>query len=162
VSVDRLSKFLVNWKSFELILPRPYRQLREKALKSSVQDMLDCLTRPRRRVSTSQLKPSCSLRYSKPNSHSCLSDVQESIRTYSERAFAHLQRSIVADEEIQRKWLCAFGKGEVACEKLGGVDLLSHGIWAFKVDARGARTDLVFQDSDVDLARSSATQQASC
>ncbi len=34
----------------------------------------------------------------------------------------------------------------MACEKLGAVHLLLHGIWAFKVDAAGARTDLVFQE----------------
>jgi hypothetical protein len=40
----------------------------------------------------------------------------------------------------------AFTDGEVACEKLGAVHLLLHGIWAFKIDAAGARTDLVFQE----------------
>ncbi len=75
-----------------------------------------------------------------------LSDTQESIRTRSERAFHHLQRSIVADEEFRRKWQNAFEEGEVSCEKLGAVHLLLHGIWAFKVNAAGARTDLVFQE----------------
>jgi hypothetical protein len=75
-----------------------------------------------------------------------LSDNQESIRTRSERAFHHLQRSIVADEDFRRKWQNAFEAGEVPCERLGAVHLLLHGIWAFKVDAVGARTDLVFQE----------------
>ncbi len=75
-----------------------------------------------------------------------LSDTQESIRTRSERAFHHLQRSIVADDEFRRKWQNAFNKGEVSCEKLGAVHLLLHGIWAFKVNAAGERTDLVFQE----------------
>jgi hypothetical protein len=75
-----------------------------------------------------------------------LSDTQESIRTRSERAFHHLQRSIVADEEFRRKWQNAFDEGEVSCEKLGAVHLLLHGIWAFKVNAAGAKTDLVFQE----------------
>lgn len=75
-----------------------------------------------------------------------LSDTQESIRTRSERAFHHLQRSIVADEDCRRKWQNAFEAGEVPCERLGAVHLLLHGIWAFKVDAAGARTDLVFQE----------------
>lgn len=75
-----------------------------------------------------------------------LSDVQESIRARSERAFAHLQRSIVVDSAFRDKWQTAFEEGEVACEKLGAVHLLLHGIWAFKVDAAGARTDLVFQE----------------
>ncbi len=75
-----------------------------------------------------------------------LSDVQESIRSRSERAFSHLQRSIIVDEDLREKWNKAFESGEVACEKLGAVHLLLHGIWAFKVDAIGARTDLVFQE----------------
>jgi len=80
-----------------------------------------------------------------------LSDVQESIRSRSERAFSHLQRSIVVDEDLGAKWLKAFEHGEVACEKLGAVHLLLHGIWAFKVDAAGARTDLVFQEPASDF-----------
>lgn len=75
-----------------------------------------------------------------------LSDAQESIRSRSERAFHHLQRSIVADEDFRKKWGHAFDTGEVQCERLGAVHLLLHGIWAFKVDAAGARTDLVFQE----------------
>lgn len=81
-----------------------------------------------------------------------LSDVQQSIRARSERAFAHLQRSIVADADIRRKWQVALSEGEVACEKLGAVHLLLHGIWAFKVNATGERTDLVFQEPARDLA----------
>jgi hypothetical protein len=80
-----------------------------------------------------------------------LSDVQESIRARSERAFSHLQRSIVVDAAFRNKWQAAFEKGEVECEKLGAVHLLLHGIWAFKVDATGARTDLVFQEPAGDL-----------
>lgn len=81
-----------------------------------------------------------------------LSDVQESIRARSERAFAHLQRSIVVDPDVRAKWQKAFGDGEVACEKLGAVHLLLHGIWAFKIDAVvAARTDLVYQEPAADL-----------
>jgi hypothetical protein len=72
---------------------------------------------------------------------------QERIRVRSERAFLHLQRQLVVDEEIRAKWQKAFSKGEVSCEKLGSVHLLSHGIYAFKVDAAGARTDLIFNDA---------------
>ncbi len=75
-----------------------------------------------------------------------ISDLAAFARRQSERAFVHLQRSIVVDEDEQRKWREAFQKGETACEKLGAVRLLSHGIWAFKVDAVGERTDLVFQE----------------
>jgi len=67
-------------------------------------------------------------------------------RSITERAFEHLQRSIVADESHRNKWISAFGKNETTCEKLGAVHLLLHGIWAFKINAAGARTDLVFGD----------------
>ena len=80
-----------------------------------------------------------------------LSDVQEVIRARSELAFAHLQRSIVVDQAFRKKWKTAFKKGEVECEKLGAIHLLQHGIFAFKVDAAGARTDLVFQEPAGDL-----------
>lgn len=76
-----------------------------------------------------------------------LADVQQNIRSRSEVAFAHLQRSIVVDPDFQRKWQDAFSSGEVKCEALGAVHLLSHGIWAFKVSAEGERTDLVYQES---------------
>jgi hypothetical protein len=82
-----------------------------------------------------------------------LSDVQEFIRARSERAFSHLQRSIVVDASFREKWQEVFKNGEVACEKLGAVHLLLHGIWAFKVDAAGARTDLVFQEPAGDLTK---------
>lgn len=80
-----------------------------------------------------------------------LSDFQDSIRARSELAFSHLQRLIVADSIFREKWKDAFKKGEVECEKLGAVHLLHHGIWAFKVNAKGARTDLVFQEPAGDL-----------
>ena len=80
-----------------------------------------------------------------------LSDVQESIHARCERAFSHLQRTIAVDGAFRKKWRAAFDKGEVECEKLGAVHLLWHGIWAFKVDAIGARTDLVFQEPAGDL-----------
>ena len=49
-----------------------------------------------------------------------LSDVQAVIRARSERAFSHLQRSIVADRVIRERWNAAFDEGEVACEALAG------------------------------------------
>lgn len=76
-----------------------------------------------------------------------LADTQESIRGLSARAFKHLQRQIVADTDVRTKWQRAHSDGEVACEKLGSVHLLSHGIFAFKASAEGERTDLVFNDS---------------
>jgi hypothetical protein len=75
-----------------------------------------------------------------------LSDTAAVAMRLSERAFSHLQRSIVADKEFQRKWVEAFKKDEPACEKLAAVHLLLHGIWAFKVGVAGERTDLVIND----------------
>lgn len=80
-----------------------------------------------------------------------LSDHQASIQSRAERAFEHLQRSIVVDELMVDRWRKAWEAGEVECEKLGAVHLLSHGIWAFKVDSKGARTDLVYQEPVHDL-----------
>jgi hypothetical protein len=80
-----------------------------------------------------------------------VSDHQASIRSRVERAFEHLQRSIAVDEGMRTRWQAAHQAGEVECEKLGAVHLLSHGIWAFKVDAKGARTDLVYQEPLQDL-----------
>lgn len=71
-------------------------------------------------------------------------DTREKLRSACELAFVHLQRLIVVDEDVRAKWRRAFSDGETKCEKLGAVHLLWHGIWAFKVDASGARTDLVF------------------
>jgi hypothetical protein len=81
-----------------------------------------------------------------------LSDAQVAIRTRSERAFSHLKRLIVVDSIIRERWIEALKSGEVACEKLGAVHLLWHGIWAFKVSAEGERTDLVYQETAVGIA----------
>lgn len=75
-----------------------------------------------------------------------LDDPLERVRSASELAFMHLQRQIAADKDYRAKWLDAFAKNEPQCEKLGGVHLLWHGIWAFKVDAAGGKTDLVYQE----------------
>src|ERR1700722_5384768 len=87
-----------------------------------------------------------------------LSGRQEQIRARSERALLHLQRSLIVDADISRKWKKAFGTNEVACEKLGSVHLLSHGIYAFKVDASGARTDLVFNEPPPDALLAQAVE----
>jgi hypothetical protein len=88
-----------------------------------------------------------------------LFDAQVAIRSRTERAFLHLQRLIVVDATARNQWKAALKAKEVACEKLGAVHLLWHGIWAFKVDGKGERTDLVFQqivDSIHDEQRFSA------
>lgn len=64
----------------------------------------------------------------------------------SERAFIHLQRSIAVDEQLRTRWQTAFTTHETACERLGSVHLLLHGIWAFKLNAEKARTDLMFEE----------------
>jgi hypothetical protein len=79
-----------------------------------------------------------------------LADRSEVIMRRSARAFSHLQKCIIADDEIQERWAAAFAKGETACEKLGAAHLLLHGIYAFKVDATGARTDLVLTQQIID------------
>jgi hypothetical protein len=75
-----------------------------------------------------------------------LSGRQEQIRTRSDRAFLLLQRTLAIDASAREKWQAAFNKGEVECERLGSLALLSQGIYAFKIDAAGARTDLVFAE----------------
>ncbi len=58
----------------------------------------------------------------------------------------HLQRLIVTDGKYRKEWQAAFAHHETHCEKLGAVHLLWHGIWAFKADASGGKTDLVYQE----------------
>jgi hypothetical protein len=70
-------------------------------------------------------------------------DYSTVVRSRVARAFLHLQRSLVADEAVRGKWLKAFAQEELACEKLGAVHLLSHGIYAFKASTTGGRTDLI-------------------
>lgn len=73
-------------------------------------------------------------------------DAEADGRNLTELAFEHLRRQLVVDEIIRAKWQNAFSRHETHCEQLGAVHLLSHGIWAFKVAARGGATDLVFGD----------------
>ena len=89
-----------------------------------------------------------------------LSDVSAVARHLSERAFLHLKRLIVADPDERRKWKEAFEQGETACERLGASHLLLHGIWAFKVNAQGERTDLIFGEAIKDLEEVERTSEA--
>lgn len=75
-----------------------------------------------------------------------IADTQFIMRRITERAFVHLQRCIIVDEEFRHKWKTAFERRETECEKLGALHLLSHGVWAFKVDALGGRTDLILNE----------------
>jgi hypothetical protein len=58
----------------------------------------------------------------------------------------HLQRTLAVDADFRNKWMSAFKQGELACERLGAVHLLSHGLFAFKANAKGEATDLVFAE----------------
>jgi hypothetical protein len=89
-----------------------------------------------------------------------LADFAATARRLSERAFIHLQRSIVADEDIRNKWKQAFAEREEHCEQLGAVHLLSHGIWAFKASAEGERTDLIFADQAIDESEAESAAEA--
>jgi hypothetical protein len=72
-----------------------------------------------------------------------VSDTEAIARSRVAHAFAHLQRSIVADDSVRDRWNKVFCQGETACEKLGATHFLLHGVWAFKANAEGGRTDLV-------------------
>jgi hypothetical protein len=89
-----------------------------------------------------------------------MSDTSFVARRLSERAFIHLQRSLVVDSELRQKWNEAFDIDEPACEKLGAVHLLLHGIWAFKVNTAGERTDLVFNEPLLESSSVERTAEA--
>lgn len=73
-----------------------------------------------------------------------IGDFELFARRTIERAFVHLQRTLIVDANLRNRWLEEFNRnGEVSVEKLGAVHLLLHGIWAFKVDSTGERTDLI-------------------
>ena len=86
-------------------------------------------------------------------------DSEAEARNTTELAFEHLNRLIAVNRDVRDIWKTAFNDGEVACEKLGSVHLLSHGVWAFKVQGGGAATDLVYNEplvpSNATLRRSS-------
>jgi hypothetical protein len=84
---------------------------------------------------------------------------EELIRSRSARGFELLQRILAVDLDVRKKWLRAFDdKGEATCEQLGAVHLLSQGIHAFKINAAGARTDLVFGEP-LDVTRAAQTSE---
>jgi hypothetical protein len=75
-----------------------------------------------------------------------LSGLEEQILSTTERALQHLQRSLIVGDTLRERWQKAFDRREDHVEALGAIHLLSHGIFAFKVNAAGARTDLVLPD----------------
>lgn len=85
----------------------------------------------------------CLLAGMKGNIDRFLADSEAERRSVVERAFEHLQRAIVVDPDLRQKWVAAHAVDEPACEKVGAVHLLWHGIWGFKAHATGERTDLV-------------------
>ncbi|MBI3129660.1 MAG: hypothetical protein HYZ11_18785 [Candidatus Tectomicrobia bacterium] len=89
-----------------------------------------------------------------------IAESAEIAKRLSERAFLHLQRVIVANSAERERWRAAFEEGELACERLGASHLLLHGIWAFKVNAEGERTDLVFGEPLRDLEEVESSAEA--
>jgi len=90
-----------------------------------------------------------------------LADLSAVTRRRSDRAFLHLQRSILADSDINDKWQRAFDtRYEPNCEKLGAAHLLLHGIYAFKITSEHERTDLFFNDRPLDELNLSAIVDA--
>ncbi len=75
-----------------------------------------------------------------------LADTESALRDRTELAFVHLQRSLIVDDLFRDRWQAAFEDREEACERLGAVHLLAHGIWAFKAAAAGFETDLILQE----------------
>lgn len=89
-----------------------------------------------------------------------ISDTQAMALRITERAFVHLQRSIVVDDNIKGNWEHAFNIGETKCEKLGALHLLLHGIWAFKAHGKKGRTDLILNEPLQDLTLIEKTSTA--
>jgi hypothetical protein len=88
-----------------------------------------------------------------------IADTEVFARSTTELAIEHLRRSIVANPTIAAAWRSAFKESEPACEKLGAAHILGHGIWAFKVNAQGGATDLVFAEP-VDEAKANRVARA--
>ncbi len=73
-------------------------------------------------------------------------ELDGSVLRKSERAFIHLQRTLAVNSSERILWKDAFDRHETAIEALGATHLLLHGVWAFKIDSGGQRTDLVFKE----------------
>lgn len=116
--------------------------------RAALQSGLECLQRliPQAHDTQSGVSPAlvATLRALESEVAFHLHDFDAEAAPVAERAFLHLQRSLVVDEDIRAKWRRAFDSGgETACEKLGAAHLLLHGIYAFKTDAKGERSDLI-------------------
>jgi hypothetical protein len=71
-----------------------------------------------------------------------LGESEEPRRRLVDRAFLHLNRTLVVDAAVRATWQQALAQ-ETRCEQLGALHLLAHGIYAFKADATSGRTDLI-------------------
>lgn len=129
---------------YEASLPVPVRERIEEFFTDQRRNLID-EAKSELKAATSALIMLLALR---AEIEFLLTDEQEQIRSKTERAFLHLQRLLAVDSDAQSKWSDAFDKGETACENLGAVHLLLFGIFAFKANAVGARTDLIFPDQD--------------
>jgi hypothetical protein len=78
-----------------------------------------------------------------------LNNAQAIIERKVANAFHHLKYSLVVDKSIQGKWQEVWNgdnrQKEPLFEDLGRQHLLSHGIWAYKVDGYEQITDSVYQ-----------------
>lgn len=121
-------------------LPPATDQLREKWQKQSALIPKETATATPVKVTIAWMLLLASI---KGNIDWLLADSEAAWRSTTERAFEHLQRTIVVDPDAMQRWKDAFDDNEPACERLGAIHLLWHGIWGFKVHAEGERTDLV-------------------
>jgi hypothetical protein len=71
-----------------------------------------------------------------------LRETEEPRRRLVDLAFLHLNRTLVVDGDVRKRWQAALDQ-ETRCEQLGALHLLSHRIFAFKADAGSGRTDLI-------------------
>jgi len=90
-----------------------------------------------------------------------LSASEEPLKRLVERAFVHLQRAIIVDADVAKKWQSAFAaaRAEESCERLGAIHLLSHGVWAFKAYSEKERTDLIL-GTPVDVGEAERSAEA--
>ena len=137
--IDHVSKFKVN---FEPILPESALQClmaffakNNRVIPNQVPELT------RKFINTRLVR----LAVLEANLSYCLNDTQTQIHKTVEIAFSHLQRQLIADTFVNQSW-CREGNKEIDFEKLGSAHLLLHKIWAFKVDAKGERTDLILSE----------------
>ena len=89
-----------------------------------------------------------------------LADFGAAARRLTERAFLHLQRSIVVDDAVRAKWTDAFANGEVRCEQLGAIHLLYPRDLGVQDRRHCERTDLVLADGGIDETQVESAAEA--